>query len=330
MTGQARRSDIIVFGENGARREKGGIGTQVRPSVRGGGEDRYEVFDLGSGLTVRTANFGDFTETSVISDPRPTVCIEVMLEGGADATVGDVVIPMPERLENGAGWRPVASIFAQCRSELFVRRPWPGNRFRRVVVSMTPEWLDRFPPSGDLAAVRAFAQCHLAHRIWRPSAAEIGLAEQIVAPPEMPAFLRRLHVESRTMGLIEAAFRRLCGDPAPERPECLTPRDRRRLARIDAFIDECAGEPLTAAKLARETGLSVTSLQRLIREAHGTSISKYLRLRRLSRARRALEAGEANIATAAHLAGYGSPANFSTAFKKEFGFSPGAVRRGML
>ncbi|WP_092496768.1 helix-turn-helix domain-containing protein [Faunimonas pinastri] len=40
----------------------------------------------------------------------------------------------------------------------------------------------------------------------------------------------------------------------------------------------------------------------------------------------AIERNGVSIAEAAFLAGYSSPANFSTAFRKAFGLSPGASR----
>jgi AraC-like DNA-binding protein len=56
-------------------------------------------------------------------------------------------------------------------------------------------------------------------------------------------------------------------------------------------------------------------------------VFEHLRCLRLERARLALERGEVAIAEAAFLAGYASPANFATAFKRRFGLTPTDVRR---
>lgn len=57
------------------------------------------------------------------------------------------------------------------------------------------------------------------------------------------------------------------------------------------------------------------------------SVFEHLRYMRLERARLALERGDVPIAEAAFLAGYASPANFATAFKRRFGLTPTDARR---
>ncbi len=71
--------------------------------------------------------------------------------------------------------------------------------------------------------------------------------------------------------------------------------------------------------------MSVTNMQSSFKQAYGMTVMDYIRERRLVAARDALGREGLSIAQAAHLAGYTSPQNFSTAFKRQFGISPSEI-----
>ena len=74
--------------------------------------------------------------------------------------------------------------------------------------------------------------------------------------------------------------------------------------------------------IASQIGMSVSALQRSFKGIYGGSVASYIRRKRLERARRALEEG-ASIGEVAFQAGYRHSSNFTSAFKKAFGCSPG-------
>lgn len=106
----------------------------------------------------------------------------------------------------------------------------------------------------------------------------------------------------------------------------LRQQDHDRLLRLENYLSSHPGVPINAALLSSEIGASTNTLERLIRNTHGTSLSNYIRSWKLDKAREALETGAVTIAEAAYIAGYGSPTNFSTAFKRKFGLSPSDVQ----
>jgi AraC-like DNA-binding protein len=61
---------------------------------------------------------------------------------------------------------------------------------------------------------------------------------------------------------------------------------------------------------------------------HGVSASEYLRISRLAAAREALLHERLSVTEAAYAVGYASPANFSTAFRKQFGHPPSRCHDG--
>ncbi|MEV6041503.1 helix-turn-helix domain-containing protein [Nonomuraea sp. NPDC052116] len=85
-----------------------------------------------------------------------------------------------------------------------------------------------------------------------------------------------------------------------------------------------ADEPLPAALLAAELGLSESRFLRLFRERTGTSYRRFRLWAQMHRAARALAAGE-NLTRAAADGYFASPSHFSTAFHAMFGLPPSAL-----
>jgi len=96
--------------------------------------------------------------------------------------------------------------------------------------------------------------------------------------------------------------------------------------RLVELLDSGVADDWTQERIAREMGVNATTLQRQFRALHGMTLFEYQRTRRLLQARQALERDGVSVNEAAWLAGYNSPANFATAFKRQFGISPKQVR----
>jgi transcriptional regulator GlxA family with amidase domain len=67
-------------------------------------------------------------------------------------------------------------------------------------------------------------------------------------------------------------------------------------------------------------------MQSAFKSTYDRTIADYSRELRLERARDAIERDGVSVAQAAYEAGYSNPANFSTAFKRQFGLNPSTVR----
>ena len=98
------------------------------------------------------------------------------------------------------------------------------------------------------------------------------------------------------------------------------------MQRLTELLDSGAADDLSLAGIAREIGCNATTLQRQFRALRGLSVFEYQRQRRLQQAREALERDGVSVSEAAWRAGYSSPANFATAFKRQFGVSPRQLR----
>lgn len=102
---------------------------------------------------------------------------------------------------------------------------------------------------------------------------------------------------------------------------------RMRLQAVRDLIEQDLRHPWTIAELARHAGLSRRSFNAQFHRVFGASASEYLRTSRLRSAREALLHQGLTVTEAAYAVGYTNPANFSTAFRRHFGYVPSSCQR---
>lgn len=110
------------------------------------------------------------------------------------------------------------------------------------------------------------------------------------------------------------------------RPDSLAGR-RLPYAALNAHIDQYAAYPLQVADLARVAGLSSARLHARFVAECGQTPMDYIRSRRLHKAVGLLRDSTLPIGEIAVRVGYNSQSAFSAAVLREFGASPGALRR---
>jgi transcriptional regulator GlxA family with amidase domain len=104
------------------------------------------------------------------------------------------------------------------------------------------------------------------------------------------------------------------------------PRHDPAIARAAALIRDQPARGWTVQSLAREVGMSRTSLATRFRAAFGESPMRHLSKVRLSQAATYLRTADLSIDAIALRIGYASDASLSKAFRREYGASPGAYR----
>jgi AraC family transcriptional regulator len=112
--------------------------------------------------------------------------------------------------------------------------------------------------------------------------------------------------------------------PAPARGGGLGPR---RLKRVCEFIEAHLERELHLEQLAQVACLSQYHFARAFKKATGHTVHQYLTTMRLERAKELLAANESSIADIALQCSFSSQANFTKAFVRSLGISPGRYRR---
>jgi AraC-like DNA-binding protein len=102
------------------------------------------------------------------------------------------------------------------------------------------------------------------------------------------------------------------------------PADRRALAFADQ-VQAAPGDAAPLSDLARRAGASLRTLQRVFPAQTGLTLEAWRQKARLIAAAAALSTG-APVAVTALDCGYESPSAFITAFKRQFGVTPGRYR----
>lgn len=282
---------------------------------------------LRRGLSLYASDVCDQQDLSVRTPLEPGLLLVMALSGQADVSYG------ARRFQLGpshdAANRPHHEGLAITLTEpdAFERRLRMGARRRVVSLMLTPQWLnDSHDDLEQFPRIAAFRRTHLAAERWRLSPRLLALAGDLLQM-QMPLNpLQALCVESRCLEIAAEALMAVAGETRSAAGSGLRPREQRRLAELCEFLDSGQGDECSLQALAQRIGMSASTLQRGFRAFTGSSVFEYQRSRRLRAARSALEEHGISIGEASHLAGYTSAANFSTAFRRQFGVSPGQLR----
>jgi AraC family transcriptional regulator len=110
------------------------------------------------------------------------------------------------------------------------------------------------------------------------------------------------------------------------------PSERQRptwLRRASELVHERYLEPITLAALAAEVDVHPSHLARSFARFHGCSVGELVRRLRLGHARELLRTTDLGLTQIALTAGFADQSHFGRAFKRHFGVTPGAFRRGI-
>ncbi len=95
-----------------------------------------------------------------------------------------------------------------------------------------------------------------------------------------------------------------------------------RLQAVQEYITSNFSKEHSLEELAKEVGLSKSSLVSGFRQHYGMSVFDYIKNEKMTHAFQLLRDKGYTVAQVAYQLGYTQPGNFSTAFKSHFGYSP--------
>lgn len=99
------------------------------------------------------------------------------------------------------------------------------------------------------------------------------------------------------------------------------------MAQVLRYIEAHATEKLTAKEIAKNVYLSPTHLQREFESMFGFSLAEYIRKQKLKKSMDLLLGSELQVSDIAYEIGFGHESSFIRAFKREYGKTPGEIRR---
>ncbi|MCR9072512.1 MAG: AraC family transcriptional regulator [Alphaproteobacteria bacterium] len=277
-----------------------------------------------SGIFVRATDGIETTNRPEEAVLQPGVCILLLLEGALDGAVDGSSFSMSAR--RGA----VGRLWASTHPVPLRRTAGRGRYTRHLLVTVPLSWFeDRTQGAGSggvPAEFSTFLRVHLAAKEWEPSAAAIRFAEDMLERSRDESILAQIAAERDTLGLMHDALSGFRSAESRPVPRHMRSRDLVRAQTAREMILRNLDGGLHLPEIARRTGMSVSTLQRVFRDCYGQTVMEFARVRRLEVARDQLERDGLSVGEAAGRAGYSSPANFATAFHREFGYPPSQVK----
>ncbi|MFD1769983.1 helix-turn-helix transcriptional regulator [Sphingobacterium suaedae] len=137
--------------------------------------------------------------------------------------------------------------------------------------------------------------------------------------------IRRLHTESRIVELLMYQFEQY-NEKSDSIQSLFNSVDIERLELARQILEQRLANPPTQKELATEVLMSESKLRKDFKEYFSVTIHDYLTRVRMEKARTYLVEEKMSVYEVALLTGFGHQNNFSSAFKKYYGISPGELK----
>jgi len=221
--------------------------------------------------------------------------------------------------------QPQALAVSVGRDSTFRRRLIEGNHLKKVNILLPPDWLNGYADEQALPLLSGLHRHHLGCVRWQPSPSILdsirALLPSINRQHEADPLTQHLHALTIIKHLCDQAAHLIIEPVVEHIPTTHEPQ----VAKAVAYIETKLHTALTLSTIAQACGLSRSTLQRHFRTHLGVPVSDYIRRRRLAVVKEKLLHEAMSIGEAAYWAGYHHPSNFVTAFKRQFGMTPGQL-----
>lgn len=151
-----------------------------------------------------------------------------------------------------------------------------------------------------------------------------AVIREMVQYPEEGVF-KRIFMESRILDLL---FQQLAQAQEPYLSTCdFSKSDIEKLRYARQLLENHFLDPPSATELAKLTCLNAFKLKKGFKALFHTTPFHYVNTIRLEYGRKLLLSTDQNISEVAYSLGYNFPHHFSNAFRKEFGYLPGTLKK---
>jgi AraC-like DNA-binding protein len=275
--------------------------------------------DCQRGLSVHTTDVLEVRNYSAQATVSPALTLNLILLGRIEGALDN------QKFVLDASDGPKGYVWSLNRPTAWSRKIFKNQRVRKVTISVSHEWLRERLKEESKQNKRCFEDFltgPIDIQQWAPSSKTISLAEQIINPQSQPDYLLNIYRESRALEILAEVLTHMAKAKEKTNEQKAPKKEIVDASQIRDYLDENIEQQLSMEIVAANLAMSPNTLQRKFKSAFNTTVIDYLRTQRLVQARDAIERDGMTIAQAAHMAGYSNRANFSTAFKREFGFPP--------
>lgn len=256
---------------------------------------------------------------------EPGMRIVVVLDGRVRVAFGGKWLVLDTTSAHGRP-KPRAAVIGIGQCTTFEREWQHGKHERKVSISLTWQWLLQhgFNPDAVKDGLAQFMQQDVGMHEWMLSGRIVSLAEKILDHCKETSLSSRMLLLASAYEIIQEALVSIEQMKSTDAPMVL--HRYQKIHKVRDFLGDEAYMQLTVSEIAKIVALSQSTLQRQFKAVFGVSVDTYRRQARLKVARYLLEKEGLSVGQVADTVGYTSAANFSTAFKRQYGVLPKAVR----
>ncbi len=226
--------------------------------------------------------------------------------------------------------RAICFAFNLSKKTKWERQLIKGNNVTKSVVTLPNSWLHRLPKDDSPLAstVTRLLSSHSNLFLTTASVEMTQMLGQFIENEKEK--MSSMELESISLQFFIEGLKNLKNSISYVNKHSKVPSLISVLAmRTKLLLDECLNSPNpmsfpSLSVIARKLDSSVSTIQRQFIRSYGSTIVEHIRIKRLERAREKLEKG-LNIGEVAYQSGYHHTSNFSSAFKKYFGRTPGEI-----
>ena len=277
---------------------------------------RLLAHEVQAGLTITATDVTYLTDQDFVVDVEPSLICGILIDGhdeGVEVGHHGYVSRVRERpvlygFRSAQRCRRTSVRAQRCKSAGFLLKPAFFDRFGDVVTD------------DGLLTLRDFATADFRTMTLARSARLIEIARRILDHPYNGS-LGELFLESSALAFVVETAEQLKQERS--KIALIGRRHYERVMEARDIIDADLVATPTSLELARQVGVSVTTLQANFKSVFGTTIFGYVRDQRLLMARVLLTEHGLTAAEAGYRVGFSSPAAFSAAFRRRFGRPPG-------
>lgn len=239
---------------------------------------------------------------------------------------GELQLELDERKHHLKATTPQAFCFNNTKPKLITRYFKQGKLVHKFTLAISSSWLKGMRISPFLNARRQELIT------FSPSEAVINAVKAVMEYNQKQSFSNTLKQMEHVNQILNAVAIALEEQGlTTQAPNTLLSRalEGKLIARVREIIsrEDILLEDINIENIARSLGTSTSGVQRLAKKCFGESLLKHIRKAKLANAMQAMKERRLSIGESAFLAGYKQTSNFSLAFRKTYGFTPGEVTK---
>ncbi len=280
-------------------------------------EGEFLSHNVAKDINIHGCRSRELHSSNVVSTAPSSVTMTILLEGELNYSYDDLEFNL-----NASSGGKVTLVNLNQPSN-FRRAITEGNQVTKLNVLINHDWV-KLRTNGH-CKISQFIANHKNFLRFDCTPELKSLVFRAIKLYQANTFLEKITLDSIAFQMLEIAFNRLQEDGFQTKASRSDYNTSSSVEDIICFIESNLSTTLAVNTIADHFAMSSSNLQRRFKQSLGITVNGFIRRRRLDVARQHLERGLVSITEAAYEAGYNHPANFTNAFKKEYGIPPISV-----